>query len=65
MFAFQHRVPIDLIKSHGHWQSDAVLRYIYTYRKNSEAVASTLKHVLQTFLSTTTFLGWVILFFSF
>ena len=28
-FAFQHGVPIDLIKSHGHWKSDAVWRYIY------------------------------------
>ena len=44
-FAFQHGVPVDLIKSHGHWKSDAVWRYIYTNEKTSEAVASTFKQM--------------------
>ena len=45
-FAFQHGVPLDLIKSHGHWKSDAVWRYIYTNEKTSEAVASTFQQML-------------------
>ena len=45
-FAFQHGIPVDLIKSHGHWKSDAVWRYIYTNEKTSEAVASTFKQML-------------------
>ena len=47
-FAFNHHLPIQAIKSHGTWTSEAVQAYIASDLKHTSSVASSVQHHLLT-----------------